>query len=101
MTRRNPMYVVAEHEIKHQIAFDRGRRLMTGVGAPEGVRVLQFYPRRDHTRVLCLWESDSVAAVQRYVDDTLGDSSDNTCWEVDSEQAFSGQLLGLAESARV
>ena len=96
------MYVVVNHAIKNpQTAFPRGEKLMKNEGAPAGVRVLQFYPSRDMTTVTCLWESGSVDAVQRYVDATLGDAAVNTCYEVDSEQAFARQPLGLRESAAV
>jgi hypothetical protein len=93
------VYVVLEHHIKNpQTAFARGDRLIRNEGAPTGVRGLQFYPSRDSSNVVCIWEAPSVAVVQQYVDDTLGDSSDNTCWEVDSEHAFARQPSGIAES---
>ena len=38
-------------------AFARGERLQRGEGAPQGTRVLQFYPSQDGTLVTCLWES--------------------------------------------
>ena len=96
------MYVVVLHRIKNpETAFQRGERLMRSEGAPTGVRVLQFYPSRDGAAVTCLWEAPSVSAVQGYVDSTLGNSSENTCYEVDSEQAFARQPLGLRESAAV
>ena len=96
------MYVVVQHRIKNpQTAFSRGERLMKSEGAPAGVRNLQFYPSRDLTAVTCLWEAPSVSSVQGYVDDVLKDSSENTCYEVDSEQAFARQPLGLRESAAV
>jgi len=94
------MYVVVQHQIRNpETAFARGEKLMKGVGAPAGVRVLQFYPSRDQTLVTCLWESPSVGAVQAYVDATLGDSSENLCYEVDAYQAFARQPLGVRESA--
>jgi hypothetical protein len=93
------MYVVVQHQIKDpQTAFSRGERLIKNEGAPEGVRGLQFYPSIDRSAVTCLLESDSVEAVQDYVDSTLGDSSVNTCYEVDAEQAFSERPLGLPAS---
>src|SRR5678815_970112 len=96
------MYVVVEHQIRNpQVAFTRGEKLMKNEGAPSGVKVLQFYPSRDQSRVTCLWEAGSVAAVQAYVDATLGDASENRCYEVDSEQAFARQPLGIRESAAV
>jgi hypothetical protein len=36
-----------------------------------------------------------------YVDSTLGDSSVNTCWEVDAEKAFVTQPLGLRTPAAI
>ena len=91
------MYVVAKHEILDPaVALPRGERLPKGEGAPAGVRALQFYPSVDGSQVVCLWESDSVSAVQHYVDEVLGDSSTNTCYEVSAEPAFSERPLGLA-----
>lgn len=96
------MYVIVQHRIKNpQTAFTRGEKLMKSEGAPAGVRNLQFYPSKDQTHVTCLWEAASVTAVQGYVDSTLGDSSENVCYEVDAEQAFARQPLGLRESAAV
>jgi len=46
----------------------------------------------------CLWEAPSVEAVQQYVDVTLGDASDNTCWEVDRDHAFARQSSDIAEA---
>ena len=96
------MYVVANHTILNpETAFPRGKRLMSGEGAPDATRVLQFYPARDGSAVACLWESGSVQDVQQYVDTTLGDSSTNQCYEVDAEQAFFQRPLGMANSAPV
>ena len=68
------MYVVVQHEIKDpSAAFARGEKLIKNEGAPAGVRGLQFYPSRDGAAVTCLWEAPSVAAIQDYVDATLGD----------------------------
>src|SRR5262245_31558005 len=96
------MYVVVHHTILDaETAFTRGQRLMTGDGAPQGVRVLQFYPSADHSLVTCLWESGSVADVQAYADATLGDSSENTCYPVDSDAAFAERPLGLPATPTV
>lgn len=93
------MYVVVQHRIKdQQAAFSRGEKLINGEGAPDGVRVLQFHPSRDGSAVTCLWEAPTVDAVQVYVDSTLGESSENTCYEVDATHAFSQQPPGIATS---
>ena len=96
------MYVVVQHRIiDPQVAFSRGERLIKNEGAPAGARGLQFYPSTDGTAVTCLWEAPSVAAIQEYVDATLGESSENTCYEVDAAQAFAKQPGGIAEVAAI
>jgi hypothetical protein len=96
------MYVVVQHRITDpQTAFARGERLIMNEGAPAGVHGLQFYPSRDGSAVTCLWEAPSVAAVQQYVDATLGASSENVCYEVAAEKAFSRRPSGIQESAAV
>ncbi|MFE1828763.1 hypothetical protein [Streptomyces yangpuensis] len=93
------MYVVVQHRILNpETAFPRGQALMDGTGAPDGTRVLQFYPHVDGSVVTCLWETNSVEDVQRLVDSALGDSSVNICYEIDSENAFADRPLGLRQS---
>src|SRR5262245_44006804 len=94
--RRYEMYVVVQHQIQQpETAFARGEKLKLGEGAPAGARALQFYPSTDGSTVVCLWEAGSVADVQQFCDTTLGDSSINTSYEVDSGHAFSDRPLGL------
>ncbi len=96
------MYVIVHHQITDpQTAFARGEKLVKNENPPEGVRNLQFYPSSDGSAVTCLWEAPSVATVQEYVDSTLGTSSENTCYEVDSEQAFARQPLGIRGTSSV
>lgn len=93
------MYVVVQHQIKdQQAAFSRGETLIRNEGAPTGVRGLQFLPSQDGSAVTCLWEADSVASVQQYVDSTLGESSRNTCYAVAADHAFAQRPSGLPES---
>ena len=95
------MYVVVYHRFKDpQTAFARGEKLIKNEDAPPGVRGLQFYPSREGTAATCLWEAKSVDDVRGYVDSTLGDSSDNTCWEVNAELAFSERPLGISAPVR-
>ena len=81
--------MVVQHRFNDPaVAFTRGERLINNDGAPDGVRGLQFYPSRDGAVATCLWEAPSVDSVQTYVDSTLGDSSENTCYDVDTQLAF-------------
>jgi hypothetical protein len=93
------MYVIVQHRINDpEVAFARGARLVRNEGAPDGVRGLQFFPSRDGSAVTCLWEAGSVESVQDYVDTTLGDSSDNLCYEIDASQSFAALPAGVAPS---
>ena len=95
------MYVVVYHQFKDlQTAFARGEKLIRNEDAPPGVRGLQFYPSSEGTAATCLWEANSVDDVRGYVDAALGDSSDNTCWEVNAELAFSERPLGIPAPVR-
>jgi hypothetical protein len=94
------MYVIVQHRFRNaQVAFSRGEKLIKNEGAPSGVRGLQFYPSRDGSVATCLWEAPSVESVQHYVDSTLGDSSDNSCYEVAAEHAFALHPSGIHEPA--
>ena len=93
------MYVIVHHRIKDaHVAFARGEKLIRNEGAPRGVRGLQFYPSQDGSAVTCLWEADTVESVQDYVDSTLGEASENTCYAVDAGHAFAQQPSGLSTS---
>ena len=92
------MFVVVQHTITNPpTALARGQRLQRGEGAPQGTRVLQFLPSQDGSLVTCLWESHSVADVQSYVDQTLGDASVNLCYAVEAAAAFAETARGIAE----
>ena len=96
------MYVVVQHRFTNpEVAFTRGEKLIRNEGAPTGVKGLQFYPSRDGSVATCLWEAPSVAAVQTYIDQTLGDAAVNTCYEVATEKAFSARPAGIRETAGV
>ena len=87
------MFVVVQHRIKDPEAmFSRGENLVED--APPGVRARQFYPSVDLSEATCLWDAPTVAAVKEYIEETLGDSSENSYFEVSTEQA-----LGLPEPA--
>ena len=92
------MYVVVQHTfLNPPDAFSRGEKLIKNEGAPDGTTGLQFYPARDGSGATCLWESNSVADVQSYVDGALGEASRNHCYEVDAANAFARQPPEIAE----
>lgn len=93
------MYVVAHHRLlNREAAFRRGEKLLAGEGAPEGARNLQFLPARNGSAVTCLWEASSVEEIQSWVDEVLGDASENACYEVEVEQSFAERPDGLPKA---
>jgi hypothetical protein len=82
------MFIVLHHRIRNpQTAFARGQNLLDGKGAPPGTRVLQFYPSTDGSVVFWLWESNSIGELREYADAVMGDSSENSYFEVNAEIA--------------
>ncbi len=81
------MYVAVVHQVKDPQAFlSRGERLDPS-DAPQGVVGRQFCPSKDLSAATCVWEGDSVDAVREHIDSTLGDSSENTYFEINTEHA--------------
>jgi hypothetical protein len=89
------VYVAIVHQVKDAQAFlSRGERLAAPSNAPPEVIPRQFCPSKDVSTATCVWEAGSLDAVRDYIDSTLGDSSDNTYFEINTEYA-----LGLPEPA--
>jgi hypothetical protein len=89
------MFVAIVHKVQDGQAFlSRGERLVDPSNAPAGVVGRQFCPSNDLSAATCVWEAGSVDAVRDYVDSTLGDASDNTYFEINTEYA-----QGLPEPA--
>ena len=89
------MYVAVVHRVKDpQAMLSRGEGLTDPSNAPAGVVPRQFCPSKDLSAATCVWEAGSVDAVRDYVDSTLGDASNNTYFEINTEYA-----QGLPEPA--
>ena len=81
------MYVVARHRIRDAERFFSVSSV-AAENAPAGVYGRQFCPSRDRTEAVCLWEADSVEAVERYLDSLTGDAAENTYFPVSIEHAI-------------
>ncbi len=89
------MYVGVIHEVKDmEVMASRGEGLGDPRNAPPGARPRQFFPSVDGSAATCLWEANSIADVQEYIDTTLGDSSEQSYFEVSPQHA-----IGLPETA--
>ena len=89
------MYVAVVHRINDpQAMLARGEALADPSNAPAAVVPRHFCPSKDLSAATCVWEGGSVEAVREYIDSTLGDASDNTYFEINTEYA-----QGLPEPA--
>ena len=93
------MYVAVVHNVKDpQALLSRGEGLGDPSNAPAGVIPRQFCPSKDLSAATCVWEADSMDTVRDYVDGTLGDSSEQSYFEINTEFA---QGLPEPTSAKV
>ena len=82
------MYVAIVHRVKDpQAMLSRGEQLADPSNAPPGLIPRQFCPSKELSAATCVWEAGSVDAVRDHVDATLGDASDNTYFEINTEYA--------------
>lgn len=82
------MYVAAIHTISDPQKFWS----VDPSAIPAEMTLLMTFPKDDASRALCLWEADSVEAVQNLVDGMAGDAAKNECFEVDEQHAWTRGL---------
>ena len=88
------MHVVALHRITDpEKFFSMDAEEVVG-GAPPGVRGRQFFPSKEGSTAVCLWEADSVDSLRNYLDPATAGVAENTYFEVDAKRA-----TGLPETA--
>ena len=88
------MHVVVEHTIIDRERFLAADAAEIAQGGPPGVRGQQFFPDRDGSFAVCLWETDSVDSLREYLDPATAGAAENTYFEVDEDRA-----MGLPASA--
>ena len=81
------MYVVARHRITDAERFFTVAAA-AAEEAPPGVYGRQFCPSQDLTEAVCLWEAESVAVVESYLDSLIADAAENAYFPVDLEHAI-------------
>ena len=79
------MYVVAIHKISDPEKFWQAAQ---AANLPEGVWLRTTLPDPSGSRAVCVWEAESLDAVQRLVEDEVGQFSDKEYFELATENAF-------------
>jgi hypothetical protein len=62
--------------------------------SPPGVQLRQFFPPKEESTAVCLWEANSIDSLRNYLDPATAGVTENTYFEVDAERA-----TGLPEAA--
>jgi hypothetical protein len=88
------MNVVVQHRITDPEKFFSMNAEEVAGGGPPGVHLRQFFPFKDRSAAICLWETDSIDALRDYVDPATAGASENAYFEVDRERA-----MGLPQTA--
>ena len=88
------MQVVVIHRITDPEKFFSANAEEVAGGGPPGVQGRQFFPAKEGSSAVCLWEADSIDSLRNYLDPATAGMSENTYFEVDAERA-----MGLPEAA--
>jgi hypothetical protein len=55
---------------------------------PASVKLHQCFPNKSGTRGICIWEGESVRAIQTYLDGQVGHVSSNDYFEVENKDSI-------------
>jgi len=95
------MYVAVEHEIHDPESF-WGKAQEIVPKLPEGIQLHHCMPTKDGTRGVCIWEGESVAKIQTFLEGHMKPYSTNEYFEVENKDQIglpSGVGSGTAASA--
>lgn len=87
------MLIIAHHNIRDPKKFwDTAKNQMDNM--PPSLHLHSVFPSKDHKLGTCLWEADSVEAVQKHLDKNVGAYAQNNCYELSEQEA-----IGIPEVA--
>jgi len=96
------MFVAVQHTIQDPEAFwARAGEIVPHL--PEHVKLHQCFPNKNGTRGICIWEGESVKAIQLYLDGQVGHVSSNDYFEVENKDsiALPTAIIPSVSSSRV
>lgn len=92
------MLVIAHHDIQDPEKFWSSAQQLTA-SMPSGLKLHSVYPSADMKTGTCVWEGSSVAEIQKFIDDGVGNVSKNTCYEVNEAAAMGTPKMEAAATA--
>ena len=96
------MFVAVEHTIQDPEAFwAKAGEIVPNL--PAHVKLHQCFPNKSGTRGICIWEGESVRAIQSYLDGQVGHVSSNDYFEVENKEliALPTGITSSAQTSRV
>jgi len=96
------MFVAVQHTIQDPEAF-WGKAGEMVPNLPEEVKLHQCFPNKNGTRGICIWEGESVRAVQTFLEGQVGHVSSNDYFEVENKDsiALPSGITSSAGASRV
>jgi hypothetical protein len=81
------MLVIAHHNIQDPQSFWSKAQSLNAL-LPSDLKLISVLPSKDMKAGTCIWEGPSANAVQKFIDDNVGNYSKNFCYEVDEVNAM-------------
>lgn len=81
------MFIIADHFINDPDAFwSTVKAKMNDI--PSELHLHAVYPSSDMRRAVCVWDAETVDAVDRFLTQTFGDIVRNECYRINAEAAI-------------
>ena len=81
------MYVAVQHTIDDpKVFWAKAGEIVPNL--PGHVKLHQCFPNKSGSRGICIWEGESVKAVQTYLDAQVGHVSSNDYFEVENKDSI-------------
>lgn len=81
------MFVAVQHTIRDPETFwAKAKEIVPNL--PGHVKLHQCFPNKNGSRGICIWEGDSVKAIQTYLDGQVGHVSSNDYYEVENKESI-------------
>ena len=93
------MLVIAHHFVQNPNAFwTAAKNAMETSAIPQNLILHSVFPSTDGRTGTCVWEAESTSDVQKWLDNTFGDSAKNVTYQVDEKEVYGFQKKSAATS---
>ena len=90
------MLVIAHHFVQNEDFWSATQKVMAETGVPENLKLHAVYPSADGKTGTCLWEANSTAEVQDWLDEKFSQYANNVTYEVNEAAAIGAPQKTMA-----